>query len=204
MAFEVVNPWTPVIFKEHYDGFGPEQLLAAKQALAGAKDDGAIWLEEGDARSSITNQSQPPLAYPALRDFFDWQHKKAGELLLETMHLSETIPYWISNTWVNVHGKGGLTKSHSHGMSVLSIAAYLQMPENGGYIEFRDPLFEMHSIHKKSKYYDVQEYHEIPVVTGDVLFFFGWLHHRTQPSQSDIERWVLTTNYTCVQHKEMK
>ena len=201
---ETVNPWPTVIFKEHYDGFGPEHVEAARDILNGAVDNGHIWLEDGDAHSSVTNQEMSPVRHPAFKDFYAWQQKKVGEILLEKMHLAENIPYWVSNCWVNVHGKGGLTKTHSHGMSVLSIAAYIQMPDNGGFIEFRDPLFEMHSIHKKAKDYDVQEYSAVPAVTGDVLFFFGWLHHRTQPNQSEQERWVLTTNYTCVRHEELK
>lgn len=200
----IINPWPGVVFKEHYDGFGPEHVAAAREILAGAENNGKIWLEEGDAKSSVTNQTMPPARHPAFKDFYNWQQKKAGEILLNNMHLTEHIPYWVSNSWINVHGRGGVTKTHTHGISVMSIAAYIQMPENGGYIEFRDPLFEMHSIHKRAKQYDVEEYCAVPAVTGDVLFFYGWLHHRTQPNQSDEERWVLTTNYSCVVYGESK
>jgi hypothetical protein len=38
------------------------------------------------------------------------------------------------------------------------------------------------------------EWNECKTKTGDVLCFPGWLKHRTQPSNSDEQRWVLTTN----------
>lgn len=199
-----INPWEPLIYKAHYDGFGPKHIEAAKEIMSGAIDEGRIFLEEGNARSSVSNQRMPPIAHPVFKDYFDWQFEISKEILLDKFHSLDTIPYWISNSWVNVHGKGGVTKTHSHGMSALSIAAYLQMPENGGYIEFRDPHYELRSTQKRSKNYDVQEYGAVPAITGDVLFFVGWIHHRTQPNQSETERWVLTTNYTSVLNKEMK
>jgi ectoine hydroxylase-related dioxygenase (phytanoyl-CoA dioxygenase family) len=36
---------------------------------------------------------------------------------------------------------------------------------------------------------------EIPVVSGDILVFPGWMKHKTQENKSGEERWVLTTNF---------
>jgi hypothetical protein len=43
---------------------------------------------------------------------------------------------------------------------------------------------------------DEEQWAEIPAITGDVIFFPGWLQHRTQPNTTDRERWVVSTNYT--------
>jgi ectoine hydroxylase-related dioxygenase (phytanoyl-CoA dioxygenase family) len=75
----------------------------------------------------------------------------------------------------------------------MAAAAYLNMPENGGYFECKDPLEDLKGFY----YHDTNDWmwKEIPVVSGDVLIFPGWLKHRTQPNNSDEERWVITTNF---------
>jgi uncharacterized protein (TIGR02466 family) len=204
LNFEAINPYPPIVFKAHYDGFTDEHVEISREILSNAPMGGTLSLEEGDARSSVYNQQLPPHGHPAFKDFYDWQHKVAQYVMFDQLKLMSSMPYWISNSWVNCHNKGGTTLSHAHGMCALSITAYLQLPKDGGYIEFKDPHFDLRSIHthnndEKSLF----EWREVSAVTGDVLFFPGWLQHQTQPNQSDKERWVCTTNYVNVQHRKL-
>ena len=97
------------------------------------------------------------------------------------------------NSWLNYHDKGGATYPHCHGMAVLSVTTYLNLPPGGGFIEFKDPHHNLQSLHRRSK--PLSEWCEVPTSTGDVLLFPGWLMHRTQASHADERRWVLTVNY---------
>jgi hypothetical protein len=199
---DAINPYPPFLFKAHFDGFTQAHLDEARRILAAAEDDGYLPLEQGDAKSTVSNQITPPHLSPVFKDFFDWQHALANEVLFGKFKLLETLPYWISNTWLNVHKHGGQTGAHAHGMCSLSIAAYLTFPENSGFIEFKDPHFDLRSLHRRNEDEDsLLEWCSVPAVAGDVLFFPGWIQHRTQASQTDEERWVLTTNYVNVQHK---
>jgi len=197
-----VYPWPPLVYKAHFDGFGPEHIQACQEILSKAPEDGALWLELGDVRSSVNNQIIPPHKHPVLKELFDWQHEIAAKVMFEQFGLLDNFPYWISNSWVNVHPNGGETREHAHGLCSLSIAAYVNMPENGGFIEFKDPHFELKSLHKKHEEH-LAEWRAVPAVTGDVLFFPGWLQHRTQANQSNEDRWVCTTNYTSVQYRKL-
>jgi hypothetical protein len=80
----------------------------------------------------------------------------------------------------------------------LVITAYLNLPENGGFIQFKDPL-EYHHGHL-TKQFDTElgSWRTMPAKTGDVLMFPGWLRHRTEPNKSKEKRWVLTTNINCI------
>ncbi len=200
---DIVNPFPPLIVKAHYDGFTNEHLKAAEEILNSAPDGGNLSLEYGEARSSVYNQSLPPHGHPAFQDFYKWQHEIAQYVMFEVFNLMPSLPHWISNSWVNRHKQGGTTLAHSHGMCAMSIAAYIQMPENGGYIEFKDPHYDLRSLHfYKNGDNILKEWREVPAVTGDVLFFPGWIQHQTQPNQSDKDRWVCTTNYVSVQHRK--
>lgn len=201
---EAINPFPPLVYKAHFEGFNQTHIDAAKSILDQAPMQGTLSLEEGDARSSVYNQQLPPHGHPAFREFYQWQHQIAQYVLFEKFKLMPSTPFWISNSWVNRHGKGGTTLAHSHGMCALSIAAYLQMPDNGGYIEFKDPHFDIRSVHTyNNEEKSLFEWRDVPAVTGDVLFFPGWIQHQTQPNQSEQDRWVLTTNYVNVQHRPM-
>lgn len=201
---QAINPFPPLVFKAHYDGFTQEHVEAAREILSNAPAGGTLSLEEGQARSSVYNQQRPPHGHPVFKPFYDWLHQIAQYVMFEEFKLMSSMPYWISNSWVNCHQKGGTTLEHAHGMCALSIAAYLQMPENGGFIEFKDPHFDLRSVHThNNEEKSLFEWREVPAITGDVLFFPGWLQHRTQPNSSNTERWVCTTNYVNVQHRQI-
>jgi len=201
MQFEAINPYQPIVFKAHYDGFTEKHIEAAKEIMAEAPNGGALDLEIGKAWSSVLNQNNAPHKHPVFKDFYEWQHEIAVEILFGQLKLESYMPFWIPNSWVNLHKKGGYTYPHAHGMCSLSIAAYLSLPENGGFIEFKDPHYDLRSIQRKIDG-SLEEYQPVPAVTGDVLFFPGWLQHMTQANGSDEDRWVLTTNYGNIEYRK--
>jgi hypothetical protein len=165
-----VTPFGPTIIKVHYDGFNWDELKSICDEMISKSPKNAK-LEIDGGNSSVFNLQNQPHKWKLLKEF----------------------GYYYGNSWVNVHPKGGVTTEHSHGSTVMVAAAYLQLPEKSGYIQFKDPLEYLKSFHSRKPEY-VGDYHTIPAKTGDVFLFPGWLKHRTEYNKSNLDRWVLTTN----------
>lgn len=189
-----VTPFEPLIIKVHYDGFDWNKLKDACERLIKTTSI-KVPLEQGDAASSAANMLRQPHVMPEFREYYKWLEPIAQHILLKEWDLYDRHSYRIANSWVNFHGKGGVTKKHHHAATVLTSAAYLNLPEDGGFIEFRDPLEYVKGFYIKNADDEEFGWKRIPAVTGDVLLFPGYLRHRTQPNNSNEKRWVLTTNY---------
>lgn len=192
---ELINPFSPLVFKEHFV-FKEHHLIAAKEIMSLAANRGSNHLEVGQAKSSVSNQNLPPHLHPAFEDFFHWQNEVADNIIKQHLMLSKNFDYIVGNSWVNVHGFSGKTQPHSHGLSALSTVAYIKLPYNSGYTEFKDPLYDLKSIHERSDNdLELKQWNEVPVLEGDVLFFPGWLQHQSQENKTNDERWILSSNY---------
>jgi uncharacterized protein (TIGR02466 family) len=185
---EPINPFLPFIFKAHYD-FNWSVLKPVCKHLIDTTEKEMYLVENG--QSSHMNSRQPHLM-PQFKPFYDWLNKMVKDAV-DKAGYTKFYPYTIGNSWVNYHGEGGKTLEHNHQNTTLVCAAYLYMPKNGGYIQFKDPL----EYHKATvQHEDVKAWYwkDVPTITGDVIIFPGWLKHRTHPNSSSEKRWVLTTN----------
>ena len=190
----VENPFPPLIFRDKFK-FNQQHVTVAKEILSSVRGRNS-YLESGNAESSVANQSNPPHRHHAFSDFFNWLDEKANSIILHHYKLSQFYNYKIGNSWVNVHRNGGQTLNHNHGISVLSCVAYITLPINSGFTEFKDPHYDLRSLHERSDGdFGLKEWCSVEASEGDVLFFPGWLQHRSQPNNSNAERWILSANY---------
>ncbi len=189
-----INPHPPLIFKESFTFF-ESHLEAAKLIIDNSH--GNSHIETGSARSSVGNQQSAPHLHPSFKDFFEWQDSVAKVIILEKFKLAKDLDYSVGNSWVNQHGKGGQTLAHSHGTSVLSCVGYISAEEGTGYIEFKDPYYDFRFLHERNDQdLELSEWSVVKIKTGDVLFFPGWMQHRSQINSIDKERWIVSSNYT--------
>jgi uncharacterized protein (TIGR02466 family) len=196
MSLDIISPFPPLIFKDHYTEFSEIHLNAASEILTQSNNYGKSYLEIGDACSSVSNQIIAPHTHNAFQHFFNWQNTRVLEIIKKYYQLSQEFDYVIGNSWVNLHKKGGYTKEHCHGMSAISTVAYIKIPKNSGNTEFKDPHFNLRSLHERSDFdQGLKEWCEFPAIEGDVLFFPGWMQHRSQPNNSFNDRWIISTNY---------
>lgn len=150
-----------------------------------------IPLEGGDAKSSILDKENQPHKNIMNSEFLDWLNEKIRFVFTQWEYPNK-LPFYIWNSWVNVHGKTGITNEHNHSLVNMAIVSYLKCPINSGNILFRDPIHNyrcMEPILTGSN-----PWREVPVKTGDVLFFPGWLYHMTQPNLVNDNRIVATYN----------
>ena len=193
---EPLHIYKPLVYKAHWSHFNKKTIEICEKILNTTPNGGKLWLEDGEARSSVKNLKNQPHMQEEFKEFFKWQAALAKEVTFDKFNYYAGINYCIDCSWVNVHGMNGKTLAHSHGLNPLAISAYIYMPEGGGCIEFKDPHFDIKSRHEMDlRFYNSTEWVEVPIVTGDVLFFPGWLQHRTQPNKSIENRWVLSSNY---------
>ena len=189
-----VTPFEPLVIKVHYDGFDWNILEGICNELINTTKYKAE-LEENDAKSSVFNEKMPH-KIKEFQSFYDWLEPIVEHVIKNEWGYAKTPSYKIFNSWVNLHKKHGVTLEHNHGATTLVAATYLKMPKDSGFIQFKDPM----EYGKSANYHEelVWDWKTVEAKTGDVLLFPGWLRHRTQQSNTDEERWVLTTNFSTV------
>lgn len=183
-------PHGSYIYKIHYE-FDWDKIAPICHELISTTPHGPTLVKNG--HTSHQNKKQPH-KIKEFSNYFDWLKFMVTDIARKGMGYSQVYhDYKISNSWVNVHEEGGITQAHNHANTFMVAAAYLRMPQNGGYFMAKDPLEYV----KSGFYFDDPEWmwKEIPTITGDVLIFPGWLKHKTQENKSDEKRWVLTTNF---------
>ena len=162
------------------------------------KQEEKVPLEYGNAVSTVIhNTNGQPHTWIENKKFIQFLNSNMQYIVKEFGLVYQRIS--ISNSWINQHSKGGETLEHMHQFVDLVVSCYLFCPEESGNLLVRDPL-EYHRWHdliedsfiKKTKYQ--HPWIEIPVKTNDVIIFPGWLNHKTEKSDSDINRYVMTIN----------
>ena len=188
-----VTPFEPLIIKTHYDGWKYNDVLKKSEEMI--KDTSAgSFLEEGNAKSSAGSKIQPHMT-KEFSEFYHWIKPICQHIVYKEWNFLKSYDFGIVNSWVNYHDEDGITAEHNHGTAIMVITAYLNLPEDGGFIEFKDPMeYPKGFFPKENNTYREYDWKPIKAKTGDVLMFPGWLRHRVQPNKSKERRWVLTTN----------
>jgi uncharacterized protein (TIGR02466 family) len=178
----------PVLWKGHYDGDvrliehqSRSLLTTSKRLNTGLEMDGGV---------SSSSDPDVPHDWKSMGPFVRWIYQH-----LETIW--QDIGYKGGNvyphaSWANLHPPGAWTSEHQHGDVPLVVVLYVKQPENGGNLEIFDPLFYNWAGTIRTPQFG---WTEIPVQTGDVLVFPGWILHRTQKNQSDTDRIVISINF---------
>ena len=138
----------------------------------------------------------PPHMWDEFTHFFGFLELSIPFLMNEWFGVDHAFNMNCGESWINVHRKGGWTTAHHHQNATISIAAYLEVPENSGNFLVENPLRPYKCSEPLSQgYLSDKIWGPIEVESGDVLFFPGWLTHKTEKSKTDNPRYVLSTNY---------
>lgn len=144
-------------------------------------------------------------SYNVMRDLHTWPElKPIVDFLNEhAWNYWQAIGYDINQRpgvyemWSNIYKHDAFIDAHTHAPIHMTASFYLQMPANGGNIVFEHPntILMKHQPYgfDKTRYGQTFE-HEITVETGDVIFFPGWLTHKTKPNLSNEDRIIIGSN----------
>ena len=194
------NPF-PIIHRCKYD-FNFEKsplkartmghMEAAKSLIDEKKYD---TMEKGGGTTSVViSREVPPHIWEEFEDFMPWFYERVNRIW-DLWHLTP-MNKMLSESWINVHPKGAWTAEHHHQNVTVACAAYLHVPEGSGRFMVKNP----YSIYKLGEpldynYYDMEmDWEYIDVQTNDVLFFPGWLTHKTETNKTDNNRYVMSLN----------
>ena len=194
------NPF-PIIHRCKYDfNFEKSSLKArtmghmeaAKSIIDEKKYD---TMEKGGGTTSVViSREVPPHIWEEFEDFMPWFYERVNRIW-DLWHLTP-MNKMLSESWINVHPKGAWTAEHHHQNVTVACAAYLHVPEGSGRFMVKNP----YSIYKLGEpldynYYDMEmDWEYIDVQTNDVLFFPGWLTHKTETNKTDNNRYVMSLN----------
>ena len=194
------NPF-PIIHRCKYDfNFEKSSLKArtmghmeaAKSVIDEKKYD---TMEKGGGTTSVViSREVPPHIWEEFEDFMPWFYERVNRIW-DLWHLTP-MNKMLSESWINVHPKGAWTAEHHHQNVTVACAAYLHVPEGSGRFMVKNP----YSIYKLGEpldynYYDMEmDWEYIDVQTNDVLFFPGWLTHKTETNKTDNNRYVMSLN----------
>lgn len=159
-------------------------------------------LEEGDAVSTyIHNVNGEPHTWSENEKYIQFLNANMPYILKEFGIGAKKID--ITNSWVNRHSKGGETTEHKHAFVDLVVSSYLSCPKGSGNLLIKDPL-EYHRANDviESNFEQTSKHQypwiEVPVKTNELVIFPGWVNHKTEKSEVDSDRYVMTFNLKCI------
>lgn len=183
---EPLKIFESVVWKGHYNGDLSELQKAARHQLTTSPRLNTALEKDG----GISSSSDPnyPHTWDETQEFIKWLHDPAATVWHQWGY--PDVNRTITNSWANLHPTGAYTEQHTHGPAKQVVVLYLQQPEHGGYLEVQNPLF----YHWQGYYRGQPEWFQVPVQTGDVVIFPGWLLHRSQKNKSELERMIISFN----------
>ena len=183
----------PYVYRDRFDFNTDEQVKIADQLFGLVNQYEVQTSIEHGGRSTANLVGVPGHHFPHNND---GNHTYINYLREKMMYLKQAwkydnYPFFISNSWYNEHYEGDWTDEHQHGPCVVA-TAYILKPEGSGELLIRDPLTEI----RASEPMNVDPWRRINVSQGDVIFFPGWLRHKTEPNYTTGRRLILSMNIT--------
>ena len=209
-----LNPF-PYVFKSTYDFKFQENknkifrnLLDAKNIteeneLRTPEKDGGLTsvVLMGTGRENIETGERTPYVPPHAWDEYkhfttEWLPKQIDEIW--KIWRLEPANKYVSESWINVHPKGAYTDEHNHQNVTIALACYFSVPPDSGRLLLKNPLEAYKTGEPVDREYDPKEmcWSPLEVFTNDVVFFPGWMRHKTEPNNNkdDYERFMMSCN----------
>ena len=150
-------------------------------------------LGKGDTGSSVNNRREQPHTAVEFKDYYEWLATELDDILFKKWNMMD-VQFGCSTSWVNYQDASSLTESHVHRGVPLTTISYISVPENSGYLELADPLESFWRLQPKPS--PNKGWYKVPIRSGDVIMFPGWIEHRTEKhngAKGNL-RWALVSN----------
>jgi uncharacterized protein (TIGR02466 family) len=210
-----INPF-PIIFKSKYDFkfkenhqkifehlLRSQKLIQEEELITPEKEGGTtsvvlMGTEMENMTTGERTKNIPPHAWPEFKDFTEKWLPDQLDKIWEIWKLEPNVRKFISESWINVHPKGAYTAEHAHNNVTIAMACYFSVPPDSGRLLVKTPLDAYKYSEPINREYDVKEMYWSPinVETNDVVFFPGWLRHKTEPNNNkdEYERFIMSCN----------
>jgi len=182
-SVEPINLWPSLIHKSVYPG----NLTTISSKFLTLFDENSNHNLEKNGGKSTYSTVNNLITDPVCGELKEWLIQQS-KLVWDLSNFADR-PRRVHRSWVNLHPPGAWTDEHDHAMCHQNIVIYLKQPKSGGNIMFKDPLqYTFSGFPKNNK----NEWTVLEVKQNDVIFFPGFLHHKTEINSSQEDRMVMT------------
>jgi uncharacterized protein (TIGR02466 family) len=200
---KVVDPWSPIILNDNIPVENWTSIKSKIDAIFNAPEFKNSNLEKDGGKTSVV-YGRESKDYPHFWAEFDFFKPKALEAInasIDKWKLDKTT-YIPSESWVNIHTKGSWTEEHTHRGAQFVGVYYLHVPENSGRLLVRDPMEYAWGALPSDEARGINDiWYPVEVKTGDFVLFPSWLKHKTEESNTDESRYVMSINFVKLQNK---
>jgi uncharacterized protein (TIGR02466 family) len=154
----------------------------------------------GESYNFLSSVDKNVLDRPELSQVRALVMKEIEFCAYEIHGVARHVEFYITNSWVNIYGRGDQAGAHLHHNSLLSGVLYLQASDAGGEIVFHKDIHGQNVFPlaidpeiASSNIYNCKSWGYAPR-TNDICIFPSHLSHSVQPNGSDQGRWSLAFN----------
>jgi uncharacterized protein (TIGR02466 family) len=138
------------------------------------------------------------LLQPEFKEIRVWVENCAKDFLDNTLQM-EYEEFFLTESWLNISGKGGYQKVHNHSNSIISGTLYLKSEENHPPLEFKKQKMEFEPFISLTEHYkkgnpNTANTLAFPCTQNSMFVFNSYLYHGHSASQIESERIGLAWN----------
>ena len=138
------------------------------------------------------------LLQPEFQDIRVWVENCAKDFLDNVLQM-EYEEFFLTESWLNISGKGGYQKVHNHSNSIISGTLYLKSEENHPPLEFKKQKMEFEPFISLTEHYkkgnpNTANTLAFPCTQNSMFVFNSYLYHGHSASQIESERIGLAWN----------
>lgn len=192
-----VDPWSPIIFKENIPMQNWDLIKGKVDAIFNHPSFSNSNLEKDGGKTSVV-YGRKTKDLPHVWEELDYFKPAAMDAINEAVDKWELdkVTYMPSESWVNIHTKGSWTEEHTHRGAQFVGVYYLHVPENSGRLLVRDPMEYAWGALASDEPRGINDiWYPVDVKTGDFVLFPSWLKHKTEESNTDEPRYIMSINF---------
>ena len=138
------------------------------------------------------------LLQPEFKDIRIWVEECARDYLDDVLQM-EYEEFFLTESWLNISGKGGYQKIHNHSNSIISGTLYLKSEDKHPPLEFKKQKMEFEPFISLTEHYkkgnpNTASTLAFPCTQDTMLVFNSYLYHGHGASQVESERIGLAWN----------
>ena len=138
------------------------------------------------------------LLQPEFKDIRIWVEECARDYLDDVLQM-EYEEFFLTESWLNISGRGGYQKIHNHSNSIISGTLYLKSEEKHPPLEFKKQKMEFEPFISLTEHYkkgnpNTASTLAFPCTQDTMLVFNSYLYHGHGESQVESERIGLAWN----------
>jgi len=138
------------------------------------------------------------LLQPEFKNIRIWVEECARDYLNDVLQM-EYEEFFLTESWLNISGKGGYQKIHNHSNSIISGTLYLKSEDKHPPLEFKKQKMEFEPFISLTEHYkkgnpNTASTLAFPCTQDTMLVFNSYLYHGHGASQVESERIGLAWN----------